>query len=119
MAAYIFNYYSSSGLNTIITAASTPYDSIPNNILIGSRGNDTFYGESGYGLYNEMHGLRGNDIFYGGMSGAINTYIGGAGIDVAVIPAYSGAVTMSIDYQGGVVFNRPDGGTDNLNSKFI
>lgn len=68
-------------------------------------------------MYNEMHGLRGNDIFYGGMSGAINTYVGGAGIDVAVIPAYSGAVTMSIDYQGGVVFNRPDGGIDYLNSE--
>lgn len=116
--AYIFNYYSSANSSNTIIAESTPYDSIYNNILIGSRYNDTIYGESGANLFNEMHGLRGNDTFYGGSgSGTYNVYVGGAGIDTAVIPSASGNVSMSIDYQGGVVFTRADGGHDQVNSE--
>jgi hypothetical protein len=117
MSSFVFNYYGATTFNGEIRANSTPLDNIPNNILVGTRTNDTFYGESGAGLYNEMHGLRGNDIFYGGMFGAVNYYVGGAGVDAAVIPAFSGAVTMSIDYQGGLVIQRQDGGRDEINSE--
>lgn len=115
---YIFNYYSTDYFNSSIVASSTPSDGIPNNILVGTRTSDTFYAESGANLYNEMHGLRGDDVFYGGSgTKTINNYIGGAGIDKAIIPAFSGAVTMSIDYQGGVIFTRWDGGQDWVNSE--
>jgi hypothetical protein len=116
--AYVFNYYSGNSIGSTIVASSTPYDGIQNNILLGSRGSDTFYAEAGAGLYNEMHGLRGDDIFYGATgSNNFNIYVGGAGLDKAIIPATSGSLSMSIDYQGGVVFTRADGGKDNVNSE--
>ena len=116
--AYVFNYYAATSFNGSIVAPSSPSDGIANNILVGSRTSDTFYAESGSNLYNEMHGLRGDDVFYGGSgSNTSNTYVGGAGVDKAIIPAFSGAVTMSIDYQGGVTFTRLDGGQDIVNSE--
>jgi hypothetical protein len=116
--AYVFNYYSGVKISDTIVAASSPYDGIPNNILIGSRGSDIFYAEAGEGIFNEMHGLRGDDVFYGA-TGAnnYNSYVGGAGLDKAVIPATSGSVSMAIDYQGGVIFTRTDGGKDDVNSE--
>lgn len=115
---YVFNYYTTTSSSNTIIAESTPYDNIYNNILIGSRFNDTIYGESGVNLFNEMHGLRGNDTFYGGSgSGTYNVYVGGAGVDTAVIPSASSNVTMNIDYQGGVTLTRADGGYDQVNSE--
>ena len=117
--AYIFNYYDGGGkVGATIVAASTPYDGIFNNILIGSRGSDIFYAEAGAGIANQMHGLRGDDVFYGATgSNNYTMYIGGAGLDKAVIPATSGSVSMAIDYQGGVTFTRIDGGKDDVNSE--
>ena len=116
--AYVFNYYSGAKVSDTIVAASSPYDGIFNNILIGSRGSDIFYAEAGAGIHNQMHGLRGDDVFYGA-TGAnnLNIYVGGAGLDKAVIPATSGSVSMTIDYQGGAVFTRTDGGKDDVNSE--
>ncbi len=77
--AYVFNYYSAAKVSDTIVAASSPYDGIFNNILIGSRGSDIFYAEAGAGIHNQMHGLRGDDVFYGA-TGAnnYNNYVGGA-----------------------------------------
>lgn len=115
----IVNYYSLLGSpDGKIYALSTPSDGIVFNFLIGGRNNDTFYGESGVGLTNEMDGLRGDDIFYGGSgAGTYNDYIGGQGIDKAIIAAEFENVIIEIDYTGGMFITRADNGYDSLNNE--
>ena len=116
--AFIANVYEGDGVGVTLIASATPSDGIFDNVLIGSRGADTLYGENTNGVSNEMHGLRGNDVMYGGVgTSQLNIYVGGAGIDTAMIPLPHNVVQVAVDYQGGVHLLRPDGGEDHINSE--
>jgi hypothetical protein len=117
MALYAANVYMSDTFGGPVVAAATPNDGVTYNVLIGTRLGENLYGENTGGVVNEMHGLRGNDVMYGGSGiGSFNIYVGGSGVDTAVIPAGSGSVSMSIDYQGGIQFQRSDGRKDYVSS---
>jgi hypothetical protein len=112
MAYFVANVYTVDGVGGVLFVSSTPNDGIQNNLLIGTRASDSLFGENGANLYQEYFGLRGDDRMYAGVgTNNDSAFIGGSGVDTAIIPAASFNTNIAIDYQGGVVVDVPGTGS--------
>lgn len=107
------NVYQVSTIGGSVVATSTPGDGLDNNILLGSIGDDSLYGESTAYANNEFYAGPGDDaMFVSTAIGQINLFHGGEGGDAAVVAYAHNVPQVQISATGGVTLYRPTGGFD-------